>query len=84
MAVRIHPHARQRLSERGATAAEVTSTVRGGVGKPAKFGRTEFVRRFPYDRAWLGQAYATKEVHAFAAPEGVGNWLVITVIVKFF
>jgi hypothetical protein len=40
-------------------------------------------RNFAYDGTWRGQRYATKQVEAYAVEEG-GDWLVITVMVKFF
>jgi hypothetical protein len=46
MTVRLHPHAVQRLRERGATQAEVVYTVKHGVAAAAKFGRTRFVHTF--------------------------------------
>jgi len=84
MRIRIHPHAAQRLKERGATASEATKTVRTGTRSPAKFGRFEFVSRFPFAKMWLGRKYATKQVHVIAAPQGPDHWLIVTVIVKFF
>lgn len=42
MNVRLHPHARSRLIERGATEAEVIATVESGTTFPAQFGRTGF------------------------------------------
>jgi len=72
------------LKERGATPSEAVRTVRNGTRTPAKFGRFEFVARYPFGNMWLGKAYATKEVHAIAAPRGPNNWLIITVIVKYF
>jgi hypothetical protein len=84
MRVRIHPHAAQRLRERGATAYEATRAVRTGTRSPAKFGRVEFVARFPFGKMWLGRKYATKQVHAIAARQGPDEWLVVTVIVKYF
>lgn len=83
MNVRLHPHARTRLAERGATEAEVIATVEGGEPFEAKYGRTGFRRNFSYNALWRGRQYAIKQVEAFALLEG-GEWLVITVIVKFF
>ena len=37
--VRLHPHARERMDERGATEEEVRATVEQGEPFPAKFGR---------------------------------------------
>jgi hypothetical protein len=80
--VRIHPHARERMAERGATEAEVIATVDGGEQFPAKFGRTGFRRNFGFDGLWRGQRYNTKQVEAYAAAEN--GWLVITIIVRYF
>lgn len=82
MNIRIHPHARQRMTERGATEAEVAAAVEGGERFAAKFGRTGFRRNFPYDREWRGRRYNTKQVEAYAVDEN--GWLVITVIVRYF
>jgi hypothetical protein len=83
VSVRFHPHAGERLLERGATEWEVRATVEGGEPFPAKFGRTGFRRNFPITGTWRGRSYTTKQVEAYAVQED-GDWLVITVIVKFF
>ena len=82
MNIRLHPHARTRLVERGATEAEVIETVRAGERFPAKFGRTGFRRNFPFDGLWRGREFSTKQVEAFAVAED--GWLVITVIVRYY
>jgi hypothetical protein len=81
--VHVHPHARERLAERGTTEDEVRLTVETGERFPAKFGREGFRRNFAFDALWRGRAYATKQVEAYAVEEQ-GEWLVITVIVKYF
>jgi hypothetical protein len=83
MNVRLHPHARERIVERGATEPEVVATVEGGERFPAKFGRTGFRRNFSFGGEWLGRKYSTKQIEAYAAEEQ-GGWLVITVLVRFF
>ena len=83
MAVRLHPHALERMAERGATEDEVTATVEQGEQFPAGFGRTGFRRNFPLDSEWRGRNYRTKQVEAYAVQEG-GDWLVITVITRYF
>jgi len=83
MRVRLHPHARQRLAERGATESEVVATVETGERFPAKFGRTGFRRNFAFGGEWLGRKYSTKQIEAYAVEEN-SEWLVITVLVKFF
>jgi len=81
--VRLHPHAQERLSERGATEEEVRATVLGGEPFPAKFGRTGFRRNFHFDLVWRGRRYAMKQVEVFAVPEG-DDWLVITVVTRYY
>ena len=83
MAVRINPHARGRMAERGATEDEITATVEGGEQFPARFGRTGFRRNFVYEQKWRDQFYRTKQLEVIAAAEG-DDWLVLTVIVRYF
>ena len=80
--IRLHPHAKERLAERGATEAEVIAAVREGERFPAKYGRTGFRHNFAFDAEWRGRMYATKQVEAYAVEEE--GWLVITVLVKYF
>jgi len=82
MEIALHPHARVRLVERGATEAEVIETVREGERFPAKYGRTGFRRNFPFHGTWRDREYATKQVEAYAVEEH--GWLVITVIVRYY
>ena len=82
MNVRLHPHARERMAERGATEAEVVDAVLDGEQFPAKFGRTGFRRNFAFDGEWQGRRYITKQVEAYAVKEK--GWLVITVVVRYF
>lgn len=83
MIVELHPHARQRLVERGATEAEVIATITDEERFPARFGRTGFRRNFAVLAKWRGRAYATKQLEVFAVEEN-DRWLVISLIVKFF
>lgn len=83
MSVRFHPHARERMEERGATADEVKATVENGEQFPAKFGRTGFRRNFPFHDTWRGRHYSTKQVEAYAILEE-SDWLVITVVTRYF
>lgn len=83
MIVTLHPHARERLVERGASEQEVIATVEGGERFTANFGRTGFRRHFPFNAVWRGKGYATKQVEAYAVRQE-SAWLVITVIVKYF
>ena len=82
MSVRLHPHARARAAERGATEAEIIATVEGGERFAAKFGRTGFRRNFAYNNQWQGRWFASKQIEAVAVDDR--GWLVITVIVRYF
>ena len=70
MIVRFHPHALERLAERGATEDEVRATVLGGESFPAKFGRSGFRRNFSFDSMWRDRHYGIKQVGVFAVREG--------------
>lgn len=83
MAVRVHPHAAGRMAERGATEAEVGLTVLEGERFEAKFGRAGFRRNFAYDAEWRGRHYRTKQLEVIAVEEG-SDWVVVTVMVKYF
>ncbi len=83
MAVRYHPHARERMAERGASEQEITAAVGEGEQFKAKFGRTGFRRNFVFEKQWRGKYYKTKQVEAYAVREG-DDWLVITVIARYF
>jgi Domain of unknown function (DUF4258) len=83
MTVRILPHARERMRERGATEEEVSATVEQSEQFPAKFGRAGFRRNFLFDREWHGRHYHTKQIEVYAIQEGT-DWLVITVITRYF
>ena len=71
------------MTERGATDAEVIATVCDGERFTAKFGRTGFRRNFSFDSDWRGRQFATKQIEAFTVKEGA-DWLVITVLVRYF
>jgi hypothetical protein len=81
--VRLHPHAQERLPERGASEAEVIATVLQGESFPVKFERTGFRRNFAFQGEWRGRKYNSKQIEAYAIKED-DAWLVITVIVKYF
>jgi hypothetical protein len=81
--VRLHPHAAARMAERGATAEEVEATVVAGERFPARFGRIGFRRNFTFAGDWRGRRCQTKQVEAYMVEED-GEWLVITVVVKYF
>ncbi|GAX61198.1 transcriptional regulator [Candidatus Scalindua japonica] len=83
MAVRFHPHANERMLERGTTESEVVLTLEHGEQFPAKFKRTGFRRNFVYNNEWRGKYYKNKQVEVYAVKENT-DWLVITIITKYF
>ena len=83
MEIRIHPHAKARAVERGATESEVVATVEEGELFPAKYGRTGFRRNFPFNGIWREKQFSVKQVEAYAVKEGNG-WIIVTVIARYF
>ena len=83
MVVRLHPHAMERLLERGATEEEVKTTVNAGERFPTRFGRTRFRKSFHFESTWQGNFYITKEVEAVVIAEGE-DWLVITIVTRYY
>jgi hypothetical protein len=71
------------MLERGAAEAEVQATIEGGERFAARLGRTVFRRNFRFDKEWNGRRYETKQVEVYAVFENA-DWLVITVLVKYF
>jgi len=83
MEVRFHRHAQERMIQRGATKKDVVDTVAKGERFEAKFGRSGFRRNFVFEKQWRNQYYKTKQVEVYAVREG-NDWLVISVIVRYF
>jgi hypothetical protein len=83
MKVDIHPHAYERLAERGATEEEIIATVETGERFAGRFGRTGFRRNLPFKKRWRGKRYKIKQVEAYAVRRRDG-WLVISVVTRYF
>ena len=83
MAIRYHPHALERMKERGATEDEVETTVKQGEQFPTKFNRTGFRRNFPFNNMWRGKYFENKQIEVYALSEG-DDWLVISLITRYF
>lgn len=83
MAVRLHPHAVDRLADRGAAEEEIVATVERGEPFLAKFGRTGFRKNFSFNSEWRGRKFSIKQVEAYAVRDGA-DWLVITFITRYF
>lgn len=83
MKIHFHPHALERMEERGTNKEEITLTVKDGERFPAKFERTGFRRNFSYNRKWHNKHYEIKQVEVYAVQEA-NNWIIITVITRYF
>ncbi len=83
MVIRFHPHAYERMKERGATEDEVKNAIEKGEQFPAKFNRVGFRRNFSFNSEWRGKFYRIKQVEVFAVEEDT-DWVVITVITRYF
>jgi hypothetical protein len=83
MAIRYHPHALERMKERGAAEGEVETTVKQGEQFPTKFNRTGFRRNFSFNNMWRGKYYENKQLEVYAVSEG-DDWLVISLITRYF
>lgn len=83
MAVRFHPHARERMNERGASEDDVKVTIEQGEQFQVKYSRTGFRRNITFNSEWRGKYYNTKQIEAYAVKENT-DWVVITVITKYF
>ena len=81
--MKLHSHAVDRMRERGASEDEVASTLAEGERFAAKFGRHGFRRNFVFDGLWRGRHYHIKQVEVYATEED-SDWLVISVLVKYF
>ncbi|MBU0559153.1 MAG: hypothetical protein ABIJ40_14825 [Bacteroidota bacterium] len=83
MKIKIHPHAKQRMIERGAKEEEVIKTIGEGEKFPAKFGRVGFRRNFIFNNVWRNEKYNSKQLEVYGVEEG-NEFIVITVLVKYF
>jgi hypothetical protein len=83
MAIIIHPHALERMKERGTNEEEIKHTIEYGEEFTAKNERTGFRMNFPYADNWRGKYYNNKQIEVYAVKE-FNNWVVITVISKYF
>ena len=83
MTIQFHPHAQERMEERGTTEDEVKKTIECGEQFPAKFGRIGFRRNFSFNSKWRGEYYTNKQLEVYAVQKG-NDWLVITIITKYY
>lgn len=81
--IRLTAHASGYLDRRGFTANEVVLTVCGSDWLPARNGRLEATRDFPFDTEWNEKRFAIKPVRAVLLEEA-DEIVFITVYTYFF
>ncbi|RZD16855.1 MAG: DUF4258 domain-containing protein [Candidatus Acididesulfobacter guangdongensis] len=79
----IHPHAKERMTERGINEKEVIETLEDGECFPVKFGRNGFRRNFIFNDLWRGKKYNIKQVEVITVNED-NDIIIITAIAKYF
>jgi len=83
MKIKIHPHAQERMLERGATKEEIIAAIENGESFIGKHNRIGFRRNFVFDNYWNKKYYKNKQLEVISKKEN-NDWLVLTVIVKYF
>lgn len=82
MDIRLHPHARIRMVERGATENEARETIETRERFPAEFAGTDFWKDFVFQVEWNGQYYINKANRSICEEDD--GWTVISLIVRYF
>ena len=81
--IRFHPHASERMLERGVSKEDVGMTIERREQFSAKYCSTGFRRNFSCDGTWRGKRYGVKQIDIYAEKED-SEWLVVTVISRYF
>ena len=79
----IHPHAKERALERGASEYEIIDVVETGEVFPGKYGRKGFRKTILYNDIWQGKHYYVRQIECYAVKEQE-DWIVISLLVKYF
>jgi len=69
MMVKIHPHARERMAERGASEEDILSAISKGERFMAKFNRVGFRRNFSFQNKWKDRYYQIKQLEVYGVEE---------------
>ena len=81
--IEISAHAREQMTERGASETEVRTAIEQGEKEPARRNRTLYRKNYPFESQWRGRQYRVKQVAPVAAQEG-DRLVVVTVYVFYF
>jgi hypothetical protein len=80
--IRLSAHARLQLGTRGTNEEEIVGAIRTAPWQPAEQGRLECRKNLPYNAAWNGKHYATKQVRPIFVDEPT-EIVVVTVYVYY-
>ena len=81
--IRLSGHAREQLSRRGVTEAEVIAAIEGAEWQPLGRGRLECHFEFVFNDVWNEKYYATKQVRPIFADEAA-EIVIITVYSYYY
>lgn len=81
--IRLSAHARGYLDRRGCSEAEIVETIQSEIWHPARLGRSQAEKDFPYGQVWNGHRYAVKRVRPVFVEEDT-EIVVVTVYTYFF
>jgi hypothetical protein len=81
--IRLTKHAREYLTSRGFTEAEVEEAIRTCPWQRSELERWECRKDFPFDAHWNGRHYATKQVRPIFAEEPT-ELVMVTVYTYYF
>ena len=81
--IRLTKHAREYLTRRGFTEADVEEAIRTCPWQPSELGRLECRKDFPFNREWNGKRYATKQVRPIFVEEAT-EIVIVTVYTYYF
>jgi hypothetical protein len=79
----LSPHASDYLAKRGTNLGEIAEAIESSEWEPARDGRLECRKNFPYESDWAGRHYATKQVRPIFVEEP-DQIVVVTVYVYYF
>jgi len=74
MTIRIHPHAQERMRERGATEEEVLETVKKEKGFPPNLGGLDLDTTFPLEKRGGGKFIERNKLKHFVQERKMSGW----------
>ena len=81
--IEISDHALGQMVERGVARDEVLAAIAEGDIETARRGRLLYRKNFPFNRAWKGRVYRTKQVAPVVAKDD-DKLIIVTVYAYYF